>query len=70
VRFTVAPLQLQQAATITVAQDDTFTTGSTYLYSFNGGGYGSSNTYTVNTVGNVTISVKDANGCTYTVPSG
>jgi hypothetical protein len=28
-----------------------------------------SNTYTVNTVGNVTISVKDANGCTYTVPS-
>ncbi len=70
--LTCSATNTQQAATITVTASNgtPFTTGSAYLYSFNGDGYGSSNTYTVNTAGNVTISVKDANGCTYTVPSG
>lgn len=60
-----------QAATITVtAQDGTPYSGlNKYRYSYNGILPAvTSNTYTTNTPGAVTVDVYDANGCSYTVP--
>ncbi|QQY81726.1 T9SS type B sorting domain-containing protein [Tamlana sp. s12] len=41
-----------------------------YLFSFNGGGYTSTNTFTTNLPGTVTVTVKDANGCLDTISIG
>jgi gliding motility-associated-like protein len=60
-----------QAATITVtAQDGTPYSGvNKYRYSYNGILPAvTSNTYTTNTPGAVTVVVYDANGCSYTIP--
>ena len=62
---------VSQAATITVtAQDGTPYSGvNKYRYSYNGILPAvTSNTYTTNTPGAVTVDVYDANGCSYSVP--
>lgn len=62
--FICSATNTQQAATITVtAINGTPFTGNTYLYSYNGGTYVASKTYTTNSAGDVSINVKDANGC-------
>ncbi len=45
------------------------TTGGTspYVYSFNGGAFGSTTSYTGLTAGTYTVTVRDANNCTFTV---
>lgn len=45
------------------------TTGGTpaYTYSFNGGGFSTTTSYTGLAAGTYTVTVKDANGCTFTV---
>ncbi|MFI0431482.1 beta strand repeat-containing protein, partial [Mariniflexile sp. HMF6888] len=63
--FSCSASNTKQSAVVTI---DVPTTGTApYLYSFNGSGYSSNNTLTVNDNGTdqvITYSVQDANGCT------
>ncbi|WP_409446140.1 beta strand repeat-containing protein, partial [Mariniflexile rhizosphaerae] len=63
--FSCSATNTKQSAVVTI---DVPTTGTApYLYSFNGSGYSSNNTLTVNDNGTdqvITFSVQDANGCT------
>ena len=62
--FSCAADNTAQSATVTIEVPTTGT--APYLYSFNGSGYSSTNTLTVNDNGTdqvITYSVKDANGC-------
>lgn len=70
--LTCGPGNASQAAviTVTVTGGTPFAGANPYRYSYNGQAPVTSNTYTTNTPGNVTVVVTDANNCSFTVVGG
>ncbi|GAA3761202.1 T9SS type B sorting domain-containing protein [Flavobacterium ginsengiterrae] len=66
------PGNASQAATITVSANGgtPFAGANPYRYSYNGQAPVTSNTFSINTAGNVTVVVTDANNCSFTVVGG